>query len=440
MLYNTRALAIDSSGNVFVAGRTYSSDYPTTEGAYDTTYDKSGDIFVSKLDSNLSSLLSSTFIGRSIEGSSEDTASALAIDLSGDVFVAGHTGSSDYPTTEGAYDTTHNGYRDVFVSKFDSNLSSLLSSTFIGGIGNVNDYAEALAIDSSGDVFVAGRTHSSGYPTTIGAYDTVHNGYHDAFVSKFDSNLTSLLLSTFIGGSDYDDAEALAIDSSGNVFVAGGTRSSDYPTTEGAYDTVYNSSDVFVSKLDSRLSSLVSSTFIGGSTYDYAYALAIDSSGDVFVAGWTGSSDYPTTVGAYDTTFNGSYDVFISKLDSDLSGEVPNIAVTPADKDFGSVRKETTSLPATFTISNTGGADLVIGGVYLTGTNPYQFSIQNDTCSDQTIAPSGSCTIKAVFSPTKKTTFNALIGIDSNDPDTPTLNIELTGTGVEDHEEEHEEH
>ncbi|HDZ00657.1 MAG TPA: choice-of-anchor D domain-containing protein, partial [Nitrospirae bacterium] len=166
----------------------------------------------------------------------------------------------------------------------------------------------------------------------------------------------------------------------------------------------------------------------------------IDSSGDVFVAGWTGSSDYPTTMGAYDTTFNGSYDVFISKLDSDLSGEVPNIAVTPADKDFGSVRKETTSLPATFTISNTGGADLVIGGVYLTGTNPYQFSIQNDTCSDQTIAPSGSCTIKAVFSPTKKTTFNALIGIDSNDPDTPTLNIELTGTGVEDHEEEHEEH
>ncbi len=317
------AIAIDSSGHVFVAGDTGSPNYPTTEGAYDTTFNR-GDVFVSKLDSNLSTLLSSTFIG----GSSGERAKTIAIDFSGDVLVAGYTKSSDYPTTEGAYDTTFNGYytyhTDVFISKLDSNLSTLLSSTFIGG--SSYDFASALAIDFSGDVLVTGYTYSSDYPTTDGAYDITYNGGKtDVFVSKLDSNLSTLLSSTFIGGSNiyYDIAEALAIDSSGNVFVAGKTGSSGYPTTEGAYDITYNGgkTDVFVSKLDSNLSTLLSSTFIGGSNiyYDIAEALAIDSSGNVFVAGRTNSSDYPTTEGAYDTILNVNQAVFVSKLDSNLS-------------------------------------------------------------------------------------------------------------------------
>ncbi len=487
------AIAIDSSGDVFVAGKTWSSDYPTTVGAYDTTFNGNGDVFVSKLDSNLSSLLSSTFIG----GSSVDHARALAIDLSGDVFVAGLTGSSDYPTTVGAYDTTLNGNDDVFVSKLDSSLSSLVSSTLIGGSGvddayalaidssgdvfvagltGSSDYpttvgafdtvynsddvfvskldsslsslvsstliggsgvddAYALAIDSSGDVFVAGRTLSSDYPTTVGAYDTTFNGNWDVFVSKLDSSLSSLLASTFIGGSSYDYVYALAIGSSGDLFAAGVTNSSDYPTTVGAYDTTLNGNgDVFVSKLDSSLSSLVSSTFIGGSDYEPAYAIAIDSSGDVFVAGQTRSSDYSTTVGAYDITFNGGeYDGIISKLDSDLSAggdlAVPHISASPASKDFGSVDTGA-SASQIFTISNIGIKDLVINRAYLTGANLYQFSIENDTCSGMTIAPSGSCTLDAVFSPTKGGALSARIAIESNDPALPTLYLELTGTGI----------
>ena len=137
---------------MFVAGRTFSSDYPTTDGAYDTTYNGGGsDVFVSKLDNNLSTLVTSTFIG----GRTDDDAYALAIDSSGDVFVAGYTYSLDYPTTEGAFDTTYNG-SDVFVSKLDNNLSTLLSSTFIGGGSYYEEEAYALAIGLSGDVFVAG--------------------------------------------------------------------------------------------------------------------------------------------------------------------------------------------------------------------------------------------------------------------------------------------
>ena len=394
----------------------------------DTTYNGS-DVFVSKLDNNLSTLLSSTFIG----GGSyyEEEAYALAIGLSGDVFVAGYTESSDYPTTEGAFDETYNGGGgDAFVSKFESNLSTLLSSTFIGG--SEFDAAHTFAIDISGDVFVAGRTTSSDYPTTIGAYDTTLNGRGDAFVSKLDNNLSSLVLSTFIGGSSNESSSALAIDSSGNVFVAGTTDSTDYPTTEGAYDTTYNGGywDIFVSKVDSNLSSLLSSTFIGGSDYDNASALAIDFLGNVFVAGNTESSDYPTTESAFDITHNGGRDLFVSKLDGDLSvAEIPNITVTPLSKDFGSVDTGA-SASRIFTISNIGTADLVIKAVYLTGTNPYQFSMQNDNCSGATIAPSGSCTFNAVFSPTKEGALSALIGIGSDDPDTPRLYIELTGTGI----------
>jgi hypothetical protein len=310
------ALAIDSSGNVFVAGSTGSSDYPTTSGAYDRSYNgdshEAGDVFISKLNNTLTTLMASTFIG----GISYECANALAIDSSGNVFVAGYTEESDFPTTPGAYDRSFI-YWDGFVSKFNNTLTTLMASTFIGG--SDYDSAGALALDSSGNVFVAGDTLSSDFPTTSGAYDRSFNNY-DGFVSKFNNTLTTLLASTFIGGSDYEYTNALAIDSSGNVFIAGYTSSSDFPTTSGAYDRSFNNDDGFVSKFNNTLTTLLASTFIGGSDYDSAGALALDSSGNVFVAGYTFSSDFPTTLGAYDRSFNGvDVDVFLSKLNSTLT-------------------------------------------------------------------------------------------------------------------------
>ncbi|MCK6469305.1 MAG: SBBP repeat-containing protein [Candidatus Brocadia sinica] len=312
------SLVLDTSGNVYVTGGTYSSDFPTTPGAYDTSFNSyfSGDAFISKLDGGLTTLLASTFLG----GYDNDGGSFLVLDASGNVYVTGGTYSSDFPTTPGAYDTSFNSYSsgDAFISKLDGGLTTLLASTFLGGSnGEVGSF---LALDTSGNVYVTGDTASWDFPTTPGAYDTSF-GDGGIFISKLNGGLTTLLASTFLSGSDGGGSRSrsLALDTEGNVYVTGETYSSDFPTTPGAYDTSLNETDAFISKLNGGLTTLLASTFLGGYYYETGQSLALDTSGNVYVMGFTMSPDFPTTQVAYDTSFNGYRDFFISKLDGNLS-------------------------------------------------------------------------------------------------------------------------
>jgi len=269
------SITTDNNRNVYVAGSTTSVDFPTTPGTFDGTYNYNGDVFVSKFDSNLQNLVASTFLGGEVGWDGEDIAYDISLDGNGNVYVVGETGSSNFPTTFGAYQTTFNGLTDdAFVSKFDSNLQNLLASTFLGGSAGFTgkDTACSIAIDSDGNVYVAGETEAPDFPTTFGAYQTTFNdGCCDTFVSKFDGDLRNLLASTFLGGDEGDYANSISIGSNGNVYVTGETYSPDFPTTPNVYDPTFNGhttphviySDVFISKLDGNLQNLSASTFLG---------------------------------------------------------------------------------------------------------------------------------------------------------------------------------
>jgi hypothetical protein len=308
-----RLLDIDASGNVYVAGYSQSPDFPTTPGAYDSTINGNMDGFICKLDGNLGTLLASTFIG----GNDVDEAWELHVDPYGYINVSGTTSSSDFPITPGAYDDDYDGGGDIFVSKLEGNLSTLLASTYIGGYEN--DWIRALDIDAFGDVYVAGHTWSNDYPISSNAYDSVYNGGEDIFISKLNGDFSTLLASTFIGGSGWESAWHLDAHSSEHVYMTGYSESPEFPATPGAYDESFNSwRDIVVCKLDCDLSTLLASTFIGGGGFDDASSLCIDTSGNIYVTGLTTSPDYPTTPGAYDAYHNGACDVCISKFDGNL--------------------------------------------------------------------------------------------------------------------------
>ena len=237
-------VAVDATGNAYVAGSTRSSDFPTTPGAYDTTHNESTDAFVARLNPSGSDLLYATFLG----GDGSDYGDGVAVDATGNAYVTGSNGSSDFPTTSGAYDTTHNGGADVFVSKLNPSGSDLLYATFLGGGGD--DRGKGIAVDGSGSAYVTGWTFSPDFPTTPEAYDTTYNGSYDAFVARVNPSGSDLPYATFLGGSDYDIGNGIAVDGPGNAYVTGYTTSSDFPTTPEAYDTTHNGGrDAFVARL-----------------------------------------------------------------------------------------------------------------------------------------------------------------------------------------------
>jgi hypothetical protein len=308
-----QGIAVDATGAAYVAGATTSRDFPTTAGAFDTSYNGGGfDAFVAKLNPAGTDLTYSTYLG----GSSIEVGVGIAVDSAGGAYVTGSTTSTDFPTTEGAFDTSFSGREDAFVSKLNPAGSDLAYSTFLGG--SSFDGGVGIAVDSAGAAYVTGGSHSADFPTTAGAIDTSFNGVaQDVFVTKLNPAGSGLAYSTYLGGSSIDQGLDIAVDATRAAYVTGQTFSSDFPTTAGAIDTSFNGveQDVFVTKLNPAGSGLAYSTYLGGPSIDLGLDIAVDSAGGAYLTGLTGSTDFPTTVGAFDISFNrGDADAFVSKL------------------------------------------------------------------------------------------------------------------------------
>jgi hypothetical protein len=236
-------IAVDGEGRAYVTGRTDSPDFPTTRGAFDRTFADFENVFVTKLNASGSALVYSTFLG----GTSSDGGSGIAVQ-EGRTYVTGGTDSTDFPTTRGVLDRTFNGGTlDLFVTKLSASGSALDYSTFLGGAAF--DRRSDIAVDASSSAYVTGSTDSTNFPTTPDAFDTIHNGPLDAFVTKLNASGSVLAYSTFLGGTSYDEGRGIAVGGVGRVYVTGYTRSADYATTPGAVDTTLIESDAFVTKL-----------------------------------------------------------------------------------------------------------------------------------------------------------------------------------------------
>ncbi len=300
-------ITVDSAGNIYVTGRTSSPNFPTTPGAFQPV--GIGDVFVTKLNPTSGALVYSTYLG----GAGFDEAFGIAVDPSGNAYVTGDTTSTNFPTTRGSFQTTKAGGQSAFVAKLNSTGNALMYSTYLGGSdslvrGGGQNRGFAIAVDSSGNAYVTGSTDSNNFPT-VDALQATYNGgicgfeavfaCSVAFVTKLNAAGTSLTFSTYLGGgsgalgSGGNIGRGIAVDFEGNVYVVGFTGSTNFPTANALQGALAGSTDVFVAKLNPSGNSFVYSTYLGGSKDDVGNSIAVDSDDNAYITGSTRSTDFP---------------------------------------------------------------------------------------------------------------------------------------------------
>jgi hypothetical protein len=293
-------MAVMNNGDVVVCGRTSSSDFPVTSGAYQSSLNGSSDGFVVRLDGQTGSIVSSTLLG----GEDSEYITDMTLTTKGDPVICGSTDSQDYPTTEGALQKTHGGgYTDAFVSIVSADGKELLASTLLGK--QEFDRFHGVAVDDWDNVYLTGTTYSDDFPTTDGAYDTVHLGYDEVIVCKLDHDLSTLLISTFLGTGrgHLERGQSIEIDTKGDIVIMGETDNEEFPVTDDAFKTTYGGdpSDVFIAKLSADGSSLLYCSYVGGNNTDVSDGFTLDDKGNAYIFGFTRSGDFPTTEEAFRT-------------------------------------------------------------------------------------------------------------------------------------------
>jgi gliding motility-associated-like protein len=335
----------DAAGNIFSGGIATAIGYPTTVGAYQTTFAGGGtggnnypfDICITKYNSTGSNMLYSTYLG----GSNNEIPGSIYTDAADNLFVLGKTYSANFPVTAGAFDVTFNGVSDIIVSKFNAAGSALLGSTFVGGSGddgtNISpvftvcnslkyNYADDsrcdVMLDAAGNCYVSGCTQSTDFPVTSGAFQSsFQGGLQDGCVFKMSNDLSTMQWATYLGGSGEDAAYYLDVDANQNVYVTGGTNSSNFPVTPGAFHTSFGGIiDGYITRLKNDGTAIMQSTYIGTADYDQSYFIQLDKDFDVYICGQT-EGPYGSSPGVYTNPNSGQ---FIHKFSADLSTSIYN--------------------------------------------------------------------------------------------------------------------
>ena len=296
--------------SVYVAGWTLSDDFPVSSGSFQEFQAGLEDGFVTRLAGDGKQLVWSSYLG----GSDTEVLTGLAVDALGNATVCGQTRSTDYPTQPGSYDTTANGFLDGFVARIAPSGDTLLWSTYLGG--GLNDFASDVDLDASGAATVVGGTNGSGFPA-FGGFDSSFNGGvfgGDAFVARIANSGSSLVFSSFLGGSKDDNASTVSVESTGEISIAGLTTGS-FPVSTFAYDKSYSGPvDTFVARVSSNGKSLVYATYFGNVFETTVSAIALDGSGEAVLLGRTEDPGFPKTPGAFRTAFDGEAEGFYTRL------------------------------------------------------------------------------------------------------------------------------
>jgi Beta-propeller repeat/Abnormal spindle-like microcephaly-assoc'd, ASPM-SPD-2-Hydin len=432
------SMAIDNSNEIHVAGYTMSTNFPVANAYQSTALANQGGYgeygFLTKFSSDGSSLVYSTYFagnttvvqncGSPCYPSPYNAINAVAVDTNGNAYVTGSTNTSNFPVTSGAYITSNPTQYDAplgFVSKFGGAGNLEYSTYFYGSSGNSVSMA-GIAADSTGSAYVTGTAQSDGtFPvTSTSICDPSTSGFacSYAFVTKFDPTGSSLIYSTFLGPDNYASPQAIAIDASGDAYVLASVYGGSFQATN-AIESYSNQSDLLVVEIDPAASTQLFSTYLGGSGEDYPAGLAVDSDGNIYVAGSTTSSDFPTTQGSLQNQLGGGTDAFVMKIGTTSA---PFVSLSPNSLQFAALAVSSTSQPQTVTLRNMGSSAMSIGSITASG----DFA-ESDTCGSS-VAAAGSCTLSITFTPTASGARTGSVVIQDDAAGSPH-SIVLSGVG-----------
>ena len=301
-------LALDSLKNIYVTGRTASTDFPLVN-PLQGTMNGTLDFYVAKLTRDGSSIVYSTFLGGpdAAAASPSEASPTINVDASGNVYILGYTNGDGYPTVN-AHQANWAGGLDPVITKLNARGSAILFSTYFGG--SSDDKGRDIALDRSGNIYITGRADSSDFPllNSLQAY----RGRGDVFVSKFTTDGV-LAFSTLWGGGNTEKGRAIVLDDAGNVYVTGNTQSTDFPVVSPYQRTLGGTGDMFVLKIEPTLSRATYSTYVGGADDDLGASIALDKYSNIYVTGYSKSTNFPL-LNAFQPTLSGTQDAVLVKL------------------------------------------------------------------------------------------------------------------------------